>query len=84
VIVVLADAHWVDFSTLELVSKIIPLIKTARVLFLIEFRPEFIPQWLGESHVTMLRLERMGYEQIYHLGSDRRQETTPRAARADH
>src|SRR5262249_23321467 len=26
-------------------------------------RQEFIPQWLGESHVTMLRLERMGHEQ---------------------
>ena len=62
-IIVLADAHWIDSSTLELVNRIIPLIKTTRVLFLIEFRPEFIPQWLRESHVTMLRLERMGREQ---------------------
>ena len=59
-IIVLADAHWIDSSTLELVSKIIPLIKTMRVLFLIKFRPEFIPQWAHEPHVTMLRLERMG------------------------
>ena len=62
-IIVLADAHWIDSSTLDLVNRIIPLIKTARVLFLIEFRQEFIPQWLDESHVTMLRLERMGHEQ---------------------
>jgi predicted ATPase len=59
-IIVLADAHWTDSSTLELVNKITPLIKAAQILLLIEFRPEFNPQWLGEPHVTMLRLERLG------------------------
>jgi DNA-binding response OmpR family regulator/class 3 adenylate cyclase len=62
-IIVLADAHWIDASTLDLVNRIIPLIQTARVLFLIEFRPEFMPQWLGEPHVTMLTLDRIGREQ---------------------
>ena len=69
-IVVLADAHWVDSSTLELVNRIIPLIKTARVLFLIKFRPEFMPQWLSEPHVTMLRLDRMGREQCHAIISE--------------
>src|SRR6516165_6754485 len=41
--IVLADAHWIDSSTLELLNKVIPLIKTARVFLLIEFRPEFMP-----------------------------------------
>jgi predicted ATPase len=58
-IIVLADAHWIDISTLQLVNKIIPLIKTAQIFLLIKFRPEFNPQWLGEPHVTMLRLERL-------------------------
>ena len=62
-IIVLADAHWIDSSTLDLVTRIIPLIKTARLLFFIEFRPEFMPQWLGEPHVTMLTLDRIGREQ---------------------
>ena len=61
-IVTLADAHWIDSSSLELVNRIVPLIKAAPVLLLITFRPEFIPQWLGEPHVTLLRLERMGRE----------------------
>ena len=69
-IVVLADAHWVDSSTLELVNRIIPLIKTARVLLLINFRPEFMPQWLSEPHVTMLRLDRMGREQCHDIISE--------------
>jgi predicted ATPase len=62
-IVALADAHWIDSSTLELVNNIIPLIKARRVLFLITFRPEFTSQWLGEPHVTRLRLDRLGREE---------------------
>src|SRR5262249_10224687 len=62
-IVKLADAHSIDSSSLELVNRIIPLVKAAPVLILITFRPEFIPQWLGESHVTLLRLERLGREE---------------------
>ncbi|MGB8632816.1 MAG: AAA family ATPase [Xanthobacteraceae bacterium] len=62
-IIVLADAHWIDSSTLELLNKIVPLIKTVRVFLLIEFRPEFIPQWVSEPHVTTLRLGPLGREQ---------------------
>jgi predicted ATPase len=39
------------------------LIKTARVFLLIEFRPEFIPQWVSEPNVTTLRLGPLGREQ---------------------
>src|SRR5262249_23607048 len=60
--IVLADAHWIDSSTLELVNRIIPLIKKARVLFLIKFRPDFKPQWPSERHVTKLPLDRIGHE----------------------
>jgi DNA-binding response OmpR family regulator/class 3 adenylate cyclase/predicted ATPase len=63
VVVELADAHWADSSTLELFSRIITSIRTARVLVLMSFRPEFFPQWLDEPHVTMLRLDRLGREQ---------------------
>src|SRR5262249_34385243 len=58
-IIALADAHWIDSSTLELVDKIIPSIKAARILILIEFRAEFRPRWLGMPHVTMLSLDRL-------------------------
>ena len=63
-VVELADAHWADSSTLELFSRIITSIKAAQVFVLISFRPEFFPQWLNEPHVTMLRLDRLGREQI--------------------
>ena len=63
-VVELADAHWADSSTLELFSRIIASIRAAQVFVLISFRPEFFPQWLNEPHVTMLRLDRLGREQI--------------------
>src|SRR6516162_2367853 len=55
-VIVLADAHWIDSSTLELINRTIPLIKAARIFFIIKFRPEFIPRWVGAPHVRALRL----------------------------
>ena len=63
-VVELADAHWADSSTLELFSRIIASIKATQVFVLMSFRPEFFPHWLNEPHVTMLRLDRLGREQI--------------------
>jgi len=63
VVVELSDAHWVDSSTLELFTRCIAEIKKARVFILVSFRPEFFPQWLDQSHVTMLRLNRLSHEQ---------------------
>src|SRR5262245_46195999 len=63
VVVVLADAHWIDSSTLELLSRCIASIKADRVFVLINFRPGFLPLWLNESHVTMLTLNRLAREQ---------------------
>jgi predicted ATPase len=64
------DVHWIDPTTLEAISRSIPLIKTAPVFLLITFRPEFMPQWLDQSHVTMLRLNRLPREQVGVMISD--------------
>jgi len=66
----LADAHWADSSTLDFFTRLIVSIKTASVLVLISVRPEFLPQWLDEPHVTMLRLDRLGREDIEAIVSD--------------
>ena len=58
------DVHWIDATTLEAISRSIRLIKTAPVFLLITFRPEFMPPWLDQSHVTMLRLNRLPREQV--------------------
>ena len=63
VVLKVADAHWIDSSTLELLDRCIASIKTARVFVVCTFRPEFFPHWLDQSHVTMLRLDRLSREQ---------------------
>jgi DNA-binding response OmpR family regulator/predicted ATPase len=62
-VIVLADAHWIDSSTLELINSVIPQIKVAPVLLIIKFRPEFTPRWVHESHVFVLHLGPLGREQ---------------------
>ncbi len=62
-VIELADVHWADSSTLELFSRIIASIRTASVFVLMSFRPEFLPPWIHEPHVTMLPLDRLGPEQ---------------------
>jgi predicted ATPase len=62
-VITVADAHWIDSSTLELINRTIPLIKAARILLIIKFRPEFIPRWASEPHVSTLQLRPLGREQ---------------------
>ena len=63
VILKVADIHWADSSTLELLERCIDPIKTARVFVMCTFRPEFFPRWLNELHVTMVRLDRLSRDQ---------------------
>lgn len=62
-VIKLADAHWIDSSTLELFGRIIASIRTARILVLVSFRPEFFTLWLEQPHVSMVRLNRLGRDQ---------------------
>jgi predicted ATPase/class 3 adenylate cyclase len=64
VVFLIEDVHWIDATTLETITRTIPLIRTAPVFLLITFRPEFMPPWLDHSHVTMLRLNRLPREQV--------------------
>jgi predicted ATPase len=70
VILKVADVHWADSSTLELLDRCIASIKTARVFVVCTFRPEFFPHWLNESHVTMFRLDQLSHEQTALIISD--------------
>ena len=57
------DAHWIDPSTLELLSLVVERIRGLRALLLITFRPEFPPPWTGHAHVTTLSMSRLGRRQ---------------------
>jgi TOMM system kinase/cyclase fusion protein len=59
VLFVMEDLHWVDPSTLELLSLLVDQGPTARILALLTFRPDFSPPWTGRSHLTQVTLHRL-------------------------
>jgi DNA-binding response OmpR family regulator/class 3 adenylate cyclase/predicted ATPase len=75
-IIKLADAHWIDSSTHELFGRIIASITAARVLVVVSCRPEFFTHWLENSHVSMLRLNRLEREHARDIVLDVAGETT--------
>lgn len=67
VLLIVEDAHWLDPTTLDLMTRIIDRIRQMRVLLLITFRPDFRPVWAEYSHVTFLTLNRLPRRQSLEL-----------------
>jgi class 3 adenylate cyclase/tetratricopeptide (TPR) repeat protein len=63
VLFVLEDAHWIDPTTQEFVTRLIDSIASARVLIIVTARPEFVSPWSGRDHVFALALGRLGKAQ---------------------
>jgi class 3 adenylate cyclase/predicted ATPase len=59
VLMIFEDAHWSDPTSLELFGRTVDRIANLRVLLVVTFRPEFVPPWIGRSHVTALTLNRL-------------------------
>lgn len=58
-LLIVEDAHWLDPTTMDLLTRIIDRIQTMRVFLIITFRPDFKPVWSEYSHVTFLTLSRL-------------------------
>jgi predicted ATPase len=59
VLFVVEDLHWVDPSTLELLSLLVDQGPTARILALFTFRPDFSPPWTGRAYLTQVSVHRL-------------------------
>ena len=59
VLFVMEDLHWVDPTTVDLLSLLVDQGPTARILALWTFRPDFNPPWTGRSHLTQVTLNRL-------------------------
>jgi len=59
VLFVMEDLHWVDPTTLELLTLLVDQGPTAHILALFTFRPDFNPPWTGRAHVTQVTLPRL-------------------------
>jgi class 3 adenylate cyclase len=64
VLFVLEDAHWIDPTTLELITEIVPRLTDQRVLMLITHRPEWQPLFQGQGQVTTLNMTRLSRAQV--------------------
>ena len=60
VLVVFEDVHWIDPTSLELLDRTIARVADLPVLLVITLRPELQPTWVGQPHVTLLPLSRLG------------------------
>ena len=67
VLFVMEDLHWIDPSTLELLTLLVDQGPTARILALFTCRPDFSPPWTGRAHLTQMTLNRLPRRQAAEL-----------------
>ncbi len=60
VLMLFEDAHWIDPTSLELLTLTVARAPQLPLLLLVTARPEFTPPWPADAHVTMLPLARLG------------------------
>jgi class 3 adenylate cyclase/tetratricopeptide (TPR) repeat protein len=60
VLIVLEDAHWIDATTLEMMTRLTDSIGRARLLAVVSARSDFVPPWLARPHATQVTLGRLG------------------------
>ncbi len=60
--VIFEDLHWIDEQTQALLNLMADSIGTAKILLLVNYRPEYSHQWGSKTYYTQLRLDPLGKE----------------------
>jgi predicted ATPase len=60
--VIFEDLHWIDEQTQELLNLLVDSIGTAKVLLLVNYRPEYHHEWGNKTYCTQLCLDPLGKE----------------------
>jgi class 3 adenylate cyclase/predicted ATPase len=60
--VIFEDLHWIDEQTQEFLNLLADSIGTAKILLLVNYRPEYSHQWNSKTYYTQLRLDPLGKE----------------------
>jgi class 3 adenylate cyclase/tetratricopeptide (TPR) repeat protein len=60
--VVFEDLHWIDEETQALLNLLADSIGTAKILLLVNYRPEYSHHWGNKTYYTQLRLDPLGRE----------------------
>jgi len=57
VLLVFEDLHWIDAEKQALLDSLVESLPTARLLLLVNYRPEYQHGWGGKTYYTQLRLD---------------------------
>ena len=60
--VIFEDSHWIDEATQELLNLLADSLGTAKLLLLVNYRPEYSHKWGSKTYYTQLRLDPLGKE----------------------
>jgi class 3 adenylate cyclase/tetratricopeptide (TPR) repeat protein len=60
--VIFEDLHWLDVESGEVLDLLADSIGTARILLMVNYRPEYHHQWSNKTYYTQLRLDPLGRE----------------------
>ena len=60
-LMVIEDLHWIDPTSLELLSLVIHQIQRNRILLIATARPEFKPSWPNHLHISTVSLSRLDH-----------------------
>ncbi len=61
-VVIFEDLHWIDSETQALLDLLADSVAGARLLLLVNYRPEYRHKWSGRGHYQQLRLDPLGSE----------------------
>src|SRR5439155_2964546 len=56
-LVIFEDLHWIDAETQALLDNLVESVPTARLLLLVNYRPEYQHGWGSKTYYTQLRLD---------------------------
>jgi len=56
------DLHWMDGESETLLKLLADSLGTARILLLVNYRPEYLHHWTSKTYYTQLRLDPLGKE----------------------
>jgi predicted ATPase len=66
-VVIFEDLHWIDAQTQALLDNMVDSVANARVLLLVNYRPEYRHEWGNKSHYLQLGLNPLGRESAEEL-----------------
>ena len=58
-LLVFEDLHWIDVQTQALLDGLVESLPTARILLLVNYRPEYRHEWGNKTYYTQLRIDRL-------------------------